>query len=223
MKEIKIKKISTKRVENLPVYNIELESNTPEGSGKDDLCYTDIESGLIHHNCLRKDFGMINEHFPQTDLLLQAYKINEYLPKLCVDSVSGLIKNKTVGILGYTFKKDADDTRDTLVTKLISYINRETPSKILINDVILKLGKFNDTMNNYIFDNIEYKKVIKNSDIIFIGTNHSMYYKISKNMFIGKIVIDPWRVLEGSLVNDYREIEKTTNSFDMNTNLIEIK
>jgi UDP-N-acetyl-D-mannosaminuronic acid dehydrogenase len=35
--------------------------------------------GFAAGTCLRKDFGMINEHFPQTDLLLQAYKINEYL------------------------------------------------------------------------------------------------------------------------------------------------
>jgi UDP-N-acetyl-D-mannosaminuronic acid dehydrogenase len=179
--------------------------------------------GFTGGACLRKDFGMINEHFPQTDLLLQAYKINEFLPKLCVDKVGHFVRNNKVGVLGYTFKKDTDDTRDTLAIKLISYIKRETPKEILINDSRLNLGNYNDIMNNNKFNNIEMNEVIQKSDIIFIATNHSEYYKINITEFVGKIVVDPWRVLGGSLVNDYRYVSDKTKEEDMNSNLIEVK
>lgn len=224
MKEIKIKSISTKNVENLLVYNLELESNTPKGSNEDDLCYIDYESSCLTHNCLRKDFGMINEHFPQTDLLLQAYKINEFFPKMCVDQSKEFIKNNTVGILGYTFKKDTDDTRDTLVLKLISYINRNTPKELSISDYHLTSGNYVDEMNlNFTFDNISTEELIRKNDIIYIGTNHSKYYDLDKSLFIGKIVIDPWRILNSNLVNDYRNVPIEATIEEMDKNLIEIK
>ena len=180
--------------------------------------------GFTSGACLRKDFGMINEHFPQTDLLLQAYKINEFLPKLCVDQSKAHIKGNIVGVLGYTFKKDTDDTRDTLVLKLLSYISRNTPKELKISDCFLPIGNYIDDMNlNYTFNNISTSELIKQSDIIYIATNHSDYYKINKNLFIGKVVIDPWRILGGSLVNDYRNIDKNTKEIIMNQNLIKIQ
>jgi UDP-N-acetyl-D-mannosaminuronic acid dehydrogenase len=156
--------------------------------------------GLTAGTCLRKDFGMINENYFQTDLILQAYKINEFMPKFITDVVKGELRGKKVGILGYTFKANSDDVRDTLVAKLIGYIRRCFPKEIKISDYNLPLGKFIDNRNNMMFSNIAAQKLITSSDVIFIAINHSDYYKIPKKEFSGKTVIDLWKVIDKGLV-----------------------
>ena len=173
----KITSIESSVVQNFDVYNLELKTL----EDKDDLYYYDVESGLIHHNCLRKDYGMINECFPHTDLLLQAYKINEFMPKFLVDTIKNDLKDSSVIILGYTFKKDTDDTRDSLVPKLINYIKKYTDN-IYIVEPNLPVGKLTDTFNNYTFENYSLEDALKlinnapvKSCISFVGTNHSVF------------------------------------------------
>jgi len=152
--------------------------------------------GLAAGACLRKDFGMINEYFPQTDLILQAYKINEYMPKFYVDLVADKIRGKAIGILGYTFKSNTDDMRDSLVPKMIRYIERYVPSKIMINDPNLSIGKIDDIFNHYVFENYDVNNVTNESDIIFIAINHSEFFNIDKKLFKNKLVVDIWGLLK---------------------------
>jgi len=161
------------------------------------------QPGFTGGSCLRKDFGMISEHLPQTDLILQAYKINEYMPKYVVDLVKDKIKNSTVGILGYTFKADVDDVRDTLSAKLIRYVKRNVPERVIVSDYNLPKGEFIDPCNNIKFDNVSTLELINMSDIIFIATNHSQYYKIDRDNFAGKTVVDLWRVLGKQMVVNF--------------------
>ncbi|MDR0663719.1 MAG: nucleotide sugar dehydrogenase, partial [Spirochaetaceae bacterium] len=92
--------------------------------------------GFTAGTCLRKDFGMINEAVPYTDMLLSAWKINEYIPKFLVENLLKRteIKGKTISVLGYTFKRDADDVRDSLVPKLLRYLEREVPREIRVHE-----------------------------------------------------------------------------------------
>jgi UDP-N-acetyl-D-mannosaminuronic acid dehydrogenase len=159
--------------------------------------------GFTAGTCLRKDFGMINEHYSQTDLILQAYKINEFMPKFLSDLVKGEFREKSVGILGYTFKADVDDVRDTLAAKLIRYIERNVPDGIKISDYNLPKGIFFDKCNDLSFDNISTSDLINSSDLIFIATNHEKYYKINPADFAGKTVVDLWRVLGKKLINHF--------------------
>jgi UDP-N-acetyl-D-mannosaminuronic acid dehydrogenase len=161
--------------------------------------------GLTAGTCLRKDFGMINERIPYTDLILQAHKINEFVPLFIVNLLSPIkIKDKVIGILGYTFKKDSDDMRDSLSPKIYRYLKKIVPKKILISDYNLKVGKTVDEYNNLTFANIKHEELIAKSDIIIIATNHSKYLNLfSKKFFFKKIIIDPWRVLEKKLFNNY--------------------
>ena len=161
--------------------------------------------GLTAGTCLRKDYGMINENFPHTDLILQAHKVNEFMPLFISNLLKPeKIKGKTIGILGYVFKKDTDDTRDSLSPKIYRYIERMVPKNIFISDYNLPLGKFNDKENKIRFKNFKEKEVIKKSDIIIIATNHSEYEKLLKEIDLSKkIVIDPWRMLSKKLVNYY--------------------
>jgi len=157
--------------------------------------------GFSSGTCLRKDFGMINEYFPQTDIILQAYKINEYVPMEIFKLIkNNLASNTTIGILGYTFKANTDDTRDSLIPKLIRYIDRGVPKAILVNDPNLS-ELVNDTYNNYNFQNISIDTIITNSDIIIIAMNHKEYYNIDISKLKNKIVVDVWGILNMQRVN----------------------
>lgn len=85
--------------------------------------------GLTAGTCLRKDFGMINEWSPYPDLLLSAWKMNEYIPAFLVQHLRQRtpLHDKRVALLGYSFKADTDDVRDSLAPKLYRYVDRETP------------------------------------------------------------------------------------------------
>lgn len=126
--------------------------------------------GLCAGTCLRKDWGMINESIPYADMLMSAYKMNEFMPKFLIEEVKHYIgdyTNKKIGILGYTFKKDSDDVRDSLVPKFIRYLEREVPDKIYVNDFHVK----------NIDDGISKLKVefMEDIDVLFILINHSEY------------------------------------------------
>ena len=152
------------------------------------------QPGFTAGTCLRKDFGMINESIPYTDLLLSAWKINEFMPKFLVDNTKkrAKIDSKIISVLGYTFKKDVDDVRDSLIPKLIRYLERETPKTIYVNDP--NLG--NKIDENY--KNISLDSCIPDSDIIYIAINHKEYEKnINKIISLAKKgtwFIDLWNV-----------------------------
>jgi UDP-N-acetyl-D-mannosaminuronic acid dehydrogenase len=150
--------------------------------------------GLTAGTCLRKDFGMINEDIPYTDLLLSAWKINEFVPKFLVDGIKKRIDihNKKVAVLGYTFKADTDDTRDSLAPKFLRYLERELPEEINVHDPFLP-----DTFDGY--KNTTLKKAITNADIVYIVINHSIFIENAETMLQtaknGCWFVDIWNVL----------------------------
>ena len=50
-----------------------------------------------------------------------AMNVNETMPKFIYDDMKKnfKVKNKTIGLLGLTFKADSDDIRDSLALKII--------------------------------------------------------------------------------------------------------
>ncbi|MDR2831125.1 MAG: nucleotide sugar dehydrogenase [Methanobrevibacter sp.] len=150
--------------------------------------------GLTSGTCLRKDFGFISETFPFSDIFLSSWRINEYMPKFIVDSVCNKVKiqNRNVTILGYTFKQDSDDIRDSLVPKLIRYIKKELPDNIFVVEPNLDL-----TDEGY--ENCLLLDAVKKGDIIFITIPHSEF--IDKNDEIFDLAkddayfIDIWNVM----------------------------
>ncbi|MTI59282.1 MAG: nucleotide sugar dehydrogenase [Firmicutes bacterium] len=135
------------------------------------------QPGFTAGTCLRKDFGMINENIPYTDLLLSSYKINEFMPKFLVDNLKKRVEitDKNVAILGYTFKADTDDVRDTLIAKLIRYLEREVPRNIYIHDPYL-----NEMVDEKQLDDIDYKNTLlenslKDADLVYLAVNHTIF------------------------------------------------
>lgn len=152
------------------------------------------QPGFTAGTCLRKDFGMINENNPYSDLLLTSWKINEYLPKFLVEGIlrRECVNGKNVAILGYTFKRDADDTRDSLVPKLIRYIEREVPNDIKVHEPFLG-ALIEDKYHNHSLEDS-----LRDADIVFIATNHSRFEDgfdyIEQCCKEGCWIVDIWNV-----------------------------
>lgn len=152
--------------------------------------------GLTAGTCLRKDFGMINEAIPFTDLLLSAWKVNEFMPKFLVDGVKSRtsLLGKKVAVLGYTFKQDVDDTRDSLVPKLIRYLQRENPGSVIIHDPYL--GPSLDGL----YTNNSLKETIDNCDILIFAINHTPFKNelkaILNSLKKDVIIADLWNITE---------------------------
>jgi len=131
-----------------------------------------VSPGFTAGTCLRKDFGMLNEVIPYSDMFISAWKVNEYMPKFLVESMVKHIpiKGKRVAVLGYTFKRDVDDIRDSLVPKLLRYLEREVPNEIRLHDP--HLDGIDEVYTNYrLFD------AIHDADIVYIGINHTKFFE----------------------------------------------
>lgn len=132
--------------------------------------------------CLVKDPLMINEFFPQVDFALQAYKVHEYMPKF-MTQLAGDLEGKHVIVLGYTFKKDTDDTRDSKVPKLIRYIEKQVPKRVAVIEPHLYTGlyddiKWNDMLiENCLLNSRLIKSMTVEKYIVIIGTPHSEFLK----------------------------------------------
>ena len=125
--------------------------------------------------------------------MLSAWKINEYMPLHIVNTLKNFkeFKNMKIGILGATFKKDSDDLRDSLVPKLIRYLEREVPKGIKL---------YEPNINSKLilgYQNLNSTKIMEYSNVIIMAINHSVfskknfYNKIKKNT----IIVDLWNTL----------------------------
>jgi len=150
--------------------------------------------GFTAGSCLRKDFGFISEKTSAADLLLAAWKVNEYMPFHLVDALNRReqVYGKNVAVLGYTFKKNTDDIRDSLVPKLIHYIERCVPKSIKICEPNLKEVELQQ------YPNLSLEETLRNSDIVFIAVNHDQFEsrKILSYSKAGTWFVDLWNCLK---------------------------
>jgi UDP-N-acetyl-D-mannosaminuronic acid dehydrogenase len=131
--------------------------------------------GLTAGTCLRKDFGMINERSPYPDMLLSAWKSNEFMPSFLVEKLLKRtdIHGKIVAILGFTFKADTDDLRDSLAPKLWRYVHRQLPAEIRVSEHHVKDPIPEPSVGSP--RNWPLEDVLEGIDIVFVATNHSEY------------------------------------------------
>ncbi len=154
--------------------------------------------GFTAGTCLRKDFGMINERFAGTDLLLSAWKVNEYMPYHLVENLTRhtSIYGKEVAVLGYTFKRNSDDTRDALTPKLIRYIERKVPSRIVVCEPHVRQPMLDG------YANVDLERCLSSADIVFVAVNHECFS--AKTVLgparAGTWIVDLWNCLGTDLV-----------------------
>ena len=126
-------------------------------------------AGFASGPCLMKDTMQLaafnKNNFP---LGQSAMILNEGLPNFIIDELSKKIdlSKKKVGILGMTFKANIDDTRDSLSFKLAKILSFKW-AKVLCSDEFAKNKEF-----------ISKEEILKQSDIIIIGTPHKAYSKL---------------------------------------------
>ena len=143
--------------------------------------------GFAKGPCLGKDTWLLLNSVPNIStfngVISSSYRVNEGLPSLIIDKIKNLttLKNKKVAVLGLSFKKDCDDTRDSLSMKLVHLLKSE------FVDVV--------THDPYV-DNKDVYKVINEADVIIIATNHTFYQSIdfSKSAKKGTIIADIWNL-----------------------------
>ena len=122
----------------------------------------------------RKDFGMINEWSPYPDMLLAAWKMNEFIPHFSSNIFrNGRRCDQRVGVLGYTFKMDTDDIRDSLAPKLVRYIDRELPLEIRISDhnLVTQFPALHRV-------ELPADEACTGVDCVFVATNHTGYSEV---------------------------------------------
>ncbi len=153
--------------------------------------------GLTAGACLRKDFGMINEWNPYPDILLSAWKMNESIPLFLVEHLrrrTSLV-DQQVAILGYSFKQDSDDIRDSLVPKLYRYLQRECPHSIKVSDHNLS-SAIEDPVNGTL-TNFAWEAATEQADVVFVATNHKGYADVLQKLGSTRPdcwIVDIWNV-----------------------------
>jgi UDP-N-acetyl-D-mannosaminuronic acid dehydrogenase len=142
-------------------------------------------AGLAAGPCLLKDTMQLAA-FSNNNFMLghAAMLINEGQPQFIVNMLKRRVdlRDKTVGLLGMTFKADCDDTRDSLSFKLRHLLMLEA-KKVMLHDPFL------DGPDYYALD-----AVLGRADVIVIGVPHSIYRGLQ--IPEGKIVEDVWNCLD---------------------------
>ncbi len=139
-------------------------------------------AGFASGPCLSKDTMQLSSFFNHKFLLGKiAMDINHGLPNFIIKNLKKKmsLKNKTIGILGLSFKAETDDIRDSLSIELIKLL-KKNKIKYLSNDPYYKFK-----------NNTSVSKLIDKSNIIILAIPHKVYskLKIPKN----KIFINIWQ------------------------------
>ncbi len=156
------------------------------------------KSGFARGPCLGKDSWLLmragNGHPLQSRLLMSAYLVNESLPEIAVGIAKrklGGLSGKRVLVLGLAFKRDSDDTRNSMSPKLISLLESEFVSEIETHDPLVQP------------EDLQGK--ISRADIIFVATNHSAYDQIDISMSARPdcLIVDIWYQLNPQMGHGY--------------------
>ena len=139
------------------------------------------KAGFTRGPCLLKDTMQLSSFYNHKFSLGHvAMLVNEGIPQFIINNLKRdfNLKNKTVGLLGLTFKADSDDTRDSLAIKLLALLKKRK-IKTLYSDEYCKMKGMSKRSD-----------LVKKSDIIIISTPHKIYkrLKIPKH----KKIVDIW-------------------------------
>lgn len=148
--------------------------------------------GFAAGTCLRKDFGMVSENHATSDMLVAAWRVNEYMPnfvaKKLAEKAGGLHK-KTVAVLGYTFKKDTDDPRDSLTPKLLRYLDREVPAEVRI--VEPNLGDVVQLEGGGTAKNWSITDALRDADAVILAMNHGAFRDVRRFLVGPEALVAP--------------------------------
>jgi UDP-N-acetyl-D-mannosaminuronic acid dehydrogenase len=141
--------------------------------------------GLTAGTCLRKDFAFSEERSSAPGMLLAVSRVHETVPLFLVEGIKrrlgGSLRDRRVTVLGLTFKRDSDDTRDSLSYKLVRLLERELA-------VVAQHDPFVPAQSEPL------EEALRAADAVVVATNHSQYEGILDRVPAGAVLVDPWNV-----------------------------
>ncbi|MBX3469828.1 MAG: nucleotide sugar dehydrogenase [Planctomycetes bacterium] len=140
-------------------------------------------AGFAAGPCLFKDTMQLAAFYNNEFTLGQsAMLVNEGLPRVLVQHLreaAAPLRERTVGILGMTFKGDNDDTRESLAFKLRKLLALECRA-VLCTDELAR-GAWWRSLD----------EVLAQADVLVIGAPHARYRALTPR----QRVLDPWNLL----------------------------
>ncbi len=139
-------------------------------------------AGFAAGPCLFKDTMQLAAYFEnEFSLGTAAMLVNEGMPRHLVRQLEakGPLHERTVGILGMSFKGDNDDVRESLSFKLRKILKLEA-KEVLCTDPFAADPSF-----------LPLETVLARADLLVIGAPHSAYRRVTTT----KPVLDPWNLL----------------------------
>ncbi|MBZ0280051.1 MAG: nucleotide sugar dehydrogenase [Anaerolineae bacterium] len=170
-------------------------------------------------SCFGKDIQSLIYQFKsnnqRTSLLEAVYEINEYQKSYLVDRAiheAGVKFNqKTVALLGLSFKKQTNDMRDSSSLKVVEALLARGVKEIRAYDPLAldEAKHFFNPENNYLFEKITYfesaKEALQGTDMVFISTDWEEFRGLSRT--IEQAVQPPYLVMDGRrMIPDFEEL-----------------
>ena len=143
--------------------------------------------GLTGGPCLYKDGFFLTGKIPYNELIASAWKINETVPAYMVDQARALkpIDGAKAAVLGLAFKKNIDDTRNSLAYKLRKILLTEG-AEVHLHDPLIPSEPLDD--------------VLRDADFVFFAMNHDEYAALTPAVLRTRarpdaVVCDIWNLL----------------------------
>jgi UDP-N-acetyl-D-mannosaminuronic acid dehydrogenase len=149
------------------------------------------QPGLTAGTCLRKDFAFSEERSSAPGMLLAVSRVHETVPHFLVEGlkrrVGGSLRDRKVAVLGLTFKRDADDVRDSLSFKLIRLLERELARVSRHDPHVPEMSE-------------PLEAALADAEAVVVATNHSAFDGILPQLPPKALVVDPWNVTRSGQV-----------------------
>lgn len=143
--------------------------------------------GLSGGPCLYKDGMFLLSHSPFTELISVSWRVNESVPAHLIDQIRKLtsLDGKRVAILGLGFKRDIDDTRNSLSFKA-KKLFRAQGAEVVLSDPLVPSTPM--------------AEALRGAHVVFLAMNHSAYRRLTPRKLralVGRnaIVCDVWNLL----------------------------
>lgn len=136
-------------------------------------------------HCIPIDPWFLTAVSKQTDLILVTRKVNDGMPGYVSKQVEKLIqkhniKNPIIGILGYAYKKNVNDTRETPAEHIMEFLSKNY--KLLLYDPYVKEVKL---------EIIKLDKLLEVVDVVVLVTDHDEYKDINFEKYLNiKFIYD---------------------------------
>src|SRR4051794_21795900 len=152
--------------------------------------------GLTAGTCLRKDFAFSEERSSAPGMLLAVSRVHETMPLFLVEGVKrrlgGTLRDCKGAVLGLSFKRNSDDLRDSLSSKLIRLLERE-----------LAIVARHDPHVPNLSDPLS--AALDGANAVIIATNHSEFEKLLPELPRKALLVDPWNIPGPARVSAYAD------------------